>query len=133
MYLINKETGEKKILWKIIPSKGKEDFYYQPYTFDLNYLTEEMKTALPPTDSRFRPDQRLMEYQDFDKAADEKHRLEQAQRARAKKYKEEGYVPKPLYFEETYDDLTGELIYKYKGNYWEMRKKHDFDDLPKIF
>ena len=133
LYLINKETGEKKILWKIIPSKGKEDFYYQPYTFDLNYLTEEMKTALPPTDSRFRPDQRLMEYQDFDKAADEKHRLEQAQRARAKKYKEEGYVPKPLYFEETYDDLTGELIYKYKGNYWEMRKKHDFDDLPKIF
>ena len=133
LYLINKETGEKKKLWEIIPSKGKEDFYFQPYTFDLNNLTEEMKTVLPPTDSRFRPDQRLMEYQDIDKAADEKHRLEQAQRARAKKYKEEGFTPKPLYFEETYDDLSGELIYKYKGNYWEMRNKHEFDDLPKIF
>ena len=133
IYYIDKETGEKKDIWKIIPSMGKEDFYYQPYTFDLNNLTEDLKKVLPPTDSRFRPDQRLMEYQDIDKAGDEKHRLEEEQRARAKKYKEEGFIPKPLYFEETYDDLTGELIYKYKGNYWEMRNKHQFDDLPKLF
>ena len=133
IYIVNKETGEKINIWKMIPSLGKEDFYYQPYTLDLNYLTEEMKKVLPPTDSRFRPDQRLMEYQDIDKAGDEKHRLEEEQRARAKKYKEERFIPKPLYFEETYDDLTGELIYKYKGNYWDMRHKHKFDDLPKIF
>ena len=131
--LVNKETGEKKTIWKVIPSAGREDFYYQPYTFDLNNLTEEMKYVLPPTDSRFRPDQRLMEYQDFEKAGDEKHRLEEAQRARARKYKEEDFIPRPLYFDETYDDLTGELIYKYKGNYWEMRNKRQFDDLPKIF
>ena len=133
IYIINNETKEKKVIWKMIPSKGKEDFYYQPYTFDLNNLTEEMKKALPPTDSRFRPDQRLMEYQDIDKAGDEKHRLEEEQRARAKQYKKDGFIPKPLYFDETYDDLTGELIYKYKGNYWDMRNKHQFDNLPKIF
>ena len=133
IYIINNETKEKTIIWKIIPSKGREDFYYQPYTFDLNNLTEEMKTALPPTDSRFRPDQRLMEYQDIDKAGDEKHRLEEAQRARAKQYKKDGFIPKPLYFDETYDDLTGELIYRYKGNYWDMRYNHQFDNLPKIF
>ena len=133
IYIINNETKEKTIIWRIIPSKGKEDFYYQPYTFDLNNLTEEMKKALPPTDSRFRPDQRLMEYQDIDKAGDEKHRLEEEQRARAKQYKKDGFIPKPLYFDETYDDLTGELIYKYKGNYWDMRNKHQFDNLPKIF
>ena len=133
IYIIDNETKEKKIIWKIIPSKGKEDFYYQPYTFDLNNLTEEMKTALPPTDSRFRPDQRLMEYQDIDKAGDEKHRLEEEQRARAKQYKKDGFIPKPIYFDETYDDLTGELIYKYKGNYWDMRYNHRFENLPKIF
>ena len=133
IYIINNETKEKTIIWRIIPSKGKEDFYYQPYTFDLNNLTEEMKKALPPTDSRFRPDQRLMEYQEIDKAGDEKHRLEEEQRARAKQYKKDGFIPKPLYFDETYDDLTGELIYKYKGNYWDMRKNHQFENLPKIF
>ena len=133
IYIINNETKEKTIIWRIIPSKGKEDFYYQPYTFDLNNFTEEMKKALPPTDSRFRPDQRLMEYQDIDKAGDEKHRLEEEQRARAKQYKKDGFIPKPLYFDETYDDLTGELIYKYKGNYWDMRNNHQFENLPKIF
>ena len=133
IYIINNETKEKTIIWRIIPSKDKEDFYFQPYTFDLNNLTEEMKKALPPTDSRFRPDQRLMEYQDIDKAGDEKHRLEEEQRARAKQYKKDGFIPKPLYSEETYDDLTGELIYKYKGNYWDMRYNHQFDNLPKIF
>ena len=133
IYIINNETKEKTIIWRIIPSKDKEDFYFQPYTFDLNNLTEEMKKALPPTDSRFGPDQRLMEYQDIDKAGDEKHRLEEEQRARAKQYKKDGFIPKPLYFEETYDDLTGELIYKYKGNYWDMRYNHQFDNLPKIF
>ena len=133
IYIINNETKEKTIIWRIIPSKGKEDFYYQPYTFDLNNLTEEMKKALPPTDSRFRPDQRLMEYQEIDKAGDEKHRLEEEQRARAKQYKKAGFIPKPLYFDETYDDLTGELIYKYKGNYWDMRNNHQFENLPKIF
>ena len=133
IYIINNETKEKTIIWRIIPSKGKEDFYYQPYTFDLNNLTEEKKKALPPTDSRFRPDQRLMEYQEIDKAGDEKHRLEEEQRARAKQYKKDGFIPKPLYFDETYDDLTGELIYKYKGNYWDMRNNHQFENLPKIF
>ena len=133
IYIINNETKEKTIIWRIIPSKDKEDFYFQPYTFDLNNLTEEMKKALPPTDSRFRPDQRLMEYQDIDKAGDEKHRLEEEQRARAKQYKKDGFIPKPLYFEETYDDLTGELVYKYKGNYWDMRYNHRFENLPKIY
>ena len=133
IYIVNNETKEKTVIWRIIPSRGKEDFYYQPYSFDLNDLTEEMKKVLPPTDSRFRPDQRLMEYQDIDKAGDEKHRLEEEQRARAKQYKKDGFIPKPIYFDETYDDLTGELIYKYKGNYWDKRYKHQFDDLPKLF
>jgi hypothetical protein len=133
IYIIDTQTKEEKILWKIIPSLNKENYYFQPITTDLNNLTEEMKTALPRTDSRFRPDQRLMEQQEIGKASDEKHRLEEKQRAAAKKFKKEGIVPKPRYFEETYDDLTGELIYKYKGGYWEDRKNKNFKDCPDIF
>jgi hypothetical protein len=36
---------------------------------------------LPPTDSRFRPDQRALENGDISKASDEKNRLEVKQRA----------------------------------------------------
>jgi hypothetical protein len=43
----------------------------------LNFIDEDMKKTLPPTDTRRRPDQRLMEEGNYDKAADEKHRLEE--------------------------------------------------------
>ena len=33
---------------------------------------------------------------------------------------------KPIYFDETYDDLTGELVYLYKGGYFEDIYKKDF-------
>jgi len=61
--IINMKNKQEKVIWEIIKSCDKDNFYFQPYTFDLNNLTEEMKNKLPKTDSRFRGDQRLMEYQ----------------------------------------------------------------------
>jgi hypothetical protein len=43
----------------------------------LNYIPEGMEEKLPPTDARFRPDQRALENGDYDLAASEKHRLEE--------------------------------------------------------
>ncbi len=69
------------------------------HSLQLNYLPNWMKDKLPPTDSRFRPDQRALENGDFDKASDEKHRLEVKQRA-ARKYMEENKIEhKPKYFD----------------------------------
>lgn len=76
-------------------------------------MTEKTKKALSPTDSKFSLDQRLMKYQNSDKASDEKYCLEKTQRASPKKNKEEVFISKPLYLDETYnDDITVELIYK---------------------
>ena len=48
---------------------GSEKMYgFSKFTCSLNELEE----GVAPTDCRFRPDQRLMEEQDFDKANDEK-------------------------------------------------------------
>lgn len=131
--VIDTETKSEKVLWKLIPSESEDNYYFQPYSFDLNNLTEEMKSNLPRTDSRFRPDQRLMEYQDIDNAGDEKHRLEEKQRKTRKENEKNGIIPKPMYFDETYDDLTGELIYRYKGTYFEDRKNKNFAHFPDIF
>ena len=133
MYVIDPQTNEKKVLWTMIPSSDQYSYYFQPYSFDLNNLTEDMKNALPPTDSRFRPDQRLMEMQEIDEAGEEKHRLEEKQRKARKENQKEGIIPRPMYFDETYDDITGELIYKYKGNYFEDRKNKNFGHFPDIF
>ena len=131
--IINMKNKQEKILWEIIKSCDKNNHYFQPYTFDLNNLTEEMKNALPKTDSRFRGDQRLMEYQKFDEAGVEKLRLEEKQRKKRKENEKAGIHPIPRYFEETYDDISGELIYKYKGNYFEDRKNKNFKDIPDLF
>ena len=40
-------------------------------------MTDELKQHLAPTDSRLRPDQRMLENGDMAKASDEKHRLEE--------------------------------------------------------
>ena len=92
-----------------------------------------MKKILPITDSRFRKDLRLIESQNFEEGEKEKFRLEEKQRERRKKNEKEGINPKPKYFEETYDDITGELIYKYKGNYFEDRKNKNFGAQLDIF
>ena len=131
--VINTNNKEEKILWEIIKSCDKNNYYFQPYTFDLNNITEEMKKVLPRTDSRFRGDQRLMEYQKIDEAAEEKFRLEEKQRKKRKENEKAGIIPVPRYFEETYDDITGELIYRYKGDYFEDRKNQNFEDFPDIF
>lgn len=131
--VINNETKTETVIWKRIQNTGKEFYYFSPICFDLNNLTEKMKKELPQTDSRFRGDQRLMEYQKIDEAAQEKIRLEEKQRKERKKNEKEGIKPTPRYFEETYDDITGELVYQYKGNYFENRRNHNFKNLPDLF
>lgn len=86
------------ILWRPNPKPAEADFYYQfsLFTLQLNHLSESLRERLPPTDARFRPDQRAMEDGDLERAAREKERLEEAQRARRKEIEDNGteYVPK---------------------------------------
>lgn len=44
---------------------------------NLNYLPEQMKKALPRSDSRLRTDQRALEENNLELATSEKHRLEE--------------------------------------------------------
>lgn len=53
----------------------------------LNELESDMKGQLCPTDSRLRPDVRLLEQGDIDAAATEKTRLEDKQRTCRKAFK----------------------------------------------
>lgn len=133
--VIDPESGKRETIWKIAKIDGNEEerFFFTDFSINLNNLTEEMKSALPPSDSRFRPDQRYLEYQDYEKAAAEKNRLEEKQRQTRKEREKTKFKYKPIYFEETYDDLSGELIYLYKGGYWEDRKNKRFEKFYKIY
>ena len=53
----------------------------------LNHLSSQLLTKLPPTDSRLRPDMQYWEKQEGDLAGKEKERLEDNQRQRRKEIK----------------------------------------------
>ncbi|XP_053135595.1 oxysterol-binding protein 2 isoform X8 [Hemicordylus capensis] len=137
------QTLAPKVLWKKYPLPENAENMYHFSNLALTLNEQEEGTA--PTDSRMRPDQRLMENGKWDDANVEKQRLEEKQRAvRRRREAEavealeegegkdfEGYIP--LWFERKLDPMTGELICVYKGGYWEAKEKQDWSMCPDIF
>jgi Oxysterol-binding protein len=77
--LINAQTGVKEVEWKKQPYPENCEYMYGMTHFNIqfNYLPNFLVPQLPPTDTRFRPDQRALENGDFKVAAAEKSRLEE--------------------------------------------------------
>uniref|UniRef100_A0ABM5F2Q3 Oxysterol-binding protein n=1 Tax=Pogona vitticeps TaxID=103695 RepID=A0ABM5F2Q3_9SAUR len=135
------QTLSPKVLWKRypLPENAENMYYFSSLALALN----EPEEGTAPTDSRLRPDQRLMENGKWDEANVEKQRLEEKQRAvRRRREAEaaealeegkdyEGYIP--LWFERKVDPTTGELICTYKGGYWEAKENQDWSVCPNIF
>ncbi len=92
-----------------------------------------MKPNLPPSDTRWRPDQRALENGELDKAGAEKHRLEEKQRARRKQMEAAGESHKIAYFEQYTCPYSGEKAYRYKGGYWEDKEKRNWGHMPDLF
>jgi hypothetical protein len=124
----------KETIWKAFTCDDEAKYFFTEFAMNLNNFNEDMKDTLPPTDSRFRPDQRALELGNYDLAAKEKERLEVNQRKRNKLQSSKGPY-KALYFTETYDDETGELVYLYNNDkcYWKDRNEKNFEKFPKIF
>ncbi|MEE6508668.1 hypothetical protein FKM82_022239 [Ascaphus truei] len=73
------QTLPSKLLWKKYPlPENAENMYFFS---DLALTLNELEDGVAPTDSRQRPDQRLMEIGKWDEANVEKQRLEEKQRA----------------------------------------------------
>lgn len=77
------ETGPSTIAWKRRMPPPDSDKYYN-FTILAAQLNEP-EEGVAPTDSRLRPDQRYMELGQWDKANEEKVRLEEKQRAARRK------------------------------------------------
>ncbi|KAH7983997.1 hypothetical protein HPB52_016044 [Rhipicephalus sanguineus] len=89
-----------KCIWR--PGTMPEDYelYYgfTRFAIELNELDPQMAKLLPPTDSRFRPDQRLLEEGNIAAAEAVKSQLEQNQRERRKQREEQGIEYQPMWF-----------------------------------
>ncbi|XP_010875809.2 oxysterol-binding protein 2 [Esox lucius] len=135
------QTLQPKVLWKKypLPENAENMHFFSSLALTLN----EPEEGVAPTDSRLRPDQRLMEAGLWDEANGHKQRLEEQQRlerrkreAQAAQALEEGQDVEgfqPLWFERRTDDATGDSTYVYRGGYWEAKDRQDWSQCPEIF
>ena len=128
-------TGAEVDKWQRHPliSNHERMHNFTRFVLQLNHLTPSMLESIAPTDTRLRPDQRLLEMGNIEVANREKNRLEEKQREVRKLMEKCGKIHKPRWFEETVDPVVKEKSYQYLGGYWEARKKDAFSDLPDLY
>ncbi|KAI6198342.1 hypothetical protein M3Y99_01882000 [Aphelenchoides fujianensis] len=116
-------SGEQVALFEAPPPHEHAAAHYgfNRFTMALNELHDAERPLLPPTDSRFRPDQRLLENGEPERAEEAKKRLEKEQRGRS------ALAHRPLWFERERDAFTGRSLWLSNGRYWPAKEAH-FED-----
>ena len=109
------------LVWQAHQRPSGISFNLTPFVVTFQSLPDRLRPLLPPTDTRFRPDQRAMEDGEYDLAATEKNRVEEKQRAarREREAAGEDYVPR--WFTKGKDEVTGEEYWISNGDYWRTR------------
>uniref|UniRef100_A0A8K9XI43 Oxysterol-binding protein n=1 Tax=Oncorhynchus mykiss TaxID=8022 RepID=A0A8K9XI43_ONCMY len=127
------DTPSAICIWRANPMPVDQDQYYgfTQFGVELNELDAALKPFLPPTDTRFRLDQRCLEEGNIEGAEEQKQRIELLQRERRKVLEENNMTHKPLFFKKSKDDT-----WLSSNTYWEQRKDPGFssrEDFPVLW
>lgn len=130
------KKGTTQPVWSKKPYPPMWDHMYgmSRFSLQLNYFPKRLRSVVPPTDTRRRPDQRALEEGDMRTAAYEKDRLENRQRAvrKLREAKKEEFAPS--YFEVWKNPHDGQDYWIYNKKYFEKdRPEQNWKHLPDIF
>ncbi|XP_063568958.1 oxysterol-binding protein-related protein 6 isoform X11 [Pongo abelii] len=116
-----------KCIWRPGSMPTNYELYYgfTRFAIELNELDPVLKDLLPPTDARFRPDQRFLEEGSLEAAASEKQRVEELQRSRRRYMEENNLEHIPKFFKKVIDANQREAWVS-NDTYWELRKDPGF-------
>uniref|UniRef100_A0A3B3SD57 Oxysterol-binding protein n=1 Tax=Paramormyrops kingsleyae TaxID=1676925 RepID=A0A3B3SD57_9TELE len=120
------EPSSASCIWRTNAMHPDYEQYYGFTTFaiELNELDPETKALFPPTDSRLRLDQRMLEDGNVEAAEEQKQRIEQLQRDRRKVLEENNMTHQPRFFKKLKDDT-----WVSNNTYWDLRKDPGFASL----
>ncbi|KAI5966130.1 OSH3 [Candida margitis] len=133
-----KTNSTEKSIWQtgeLLPNYQKK-YGFTVFAGTLNKITEMEQGAIPPTDSRLRPDLQAYEKGDADKAEELKTKLEQDQRVRRKEMEENGAEHVPQFFRFVGDGPVDEGKWEFitgDNSYWNRRKNQDWQGLVKLW
>ncbi|KAF8540568.1 Oxysterol-binding protein-domain-containing protein [Trichophaea hybrida] len=129
LFLVDSAGNQQNEIWRIGSTvDGAPSRYgFTKFAAQLNEITSIEKGSLPPTDSRLRPDQRMVENGELDDAEEMKLRLEEAQRARRKEMEESGENWVPKWFRKV-REYADEEVWRIvdegeEQDYWKVREK----------
>ncbi|XP_068188881.1 oxysterol-binding protein-related protein 3-like [Antennarius striatus] len=110
-------------IWRANPMPVDQEQYYgfTKFAMELNELDSTVRPLLPPTDTRFRPDQRLLEEGNTDGAEEQKQRIEELQRERRKVLQDNNMIHQPRFFRKSNNDM-----WVSNNTYWELRSDPGF-------
>uniref|UniRef100_A0A671UXQ8 Oxysterol-binding protein n=1 Tax=Sparus aurata TaxID=8175 RepID=A0A671UXQ8_SPAAU len=119
-------------IWRAnaMPVDHEQYYGFTKFAIELNELHPSFKLLLPPTDTRLRVDQRLLEGGNLEAAEEQKQRIEQLQRDRRSFLEENNSTHQPKFFRKSKDDT-----WVSNNTYWELRKDPDFShiDFPTLW
>lgn len=113
-----------------IPVEYEKYYGFTKFAIELNELQPSLKLLLPPTDTRLRVDQRLLEEGKLEEAEEQKQRIEEMQRERRKTLEESHVTHQPRFFRKSKDDT-----WVSNNTYWELRADPGFAhiDFPALW
>ena len=124
-------------MWEAHARPTDIPFNLTPFVVTLNAAPARLRPLLAPTDTRLRPDQRAMEDGEYDRAAVEKNRVEEKQRAKRRAREAAGEEFVPRWFRQEVCSMTGERYWRFNGEYWKVReevaKGGEWEGLEDIF
>ncbi|XP_018522279.1 oxysterol-binding protein-related protein 3 [Lates calcarifer] len=119
-------------IWRANPMPVDQEQYYgfTQFAVEMNELDSTLRPLLPPTDTRFRPDQRLLEEGNPEGAEEQKQRIEQLQRERKRVLQDNSMTHQPRFFKKSKDDT-----WVSNNTYWELRRDPGFSkiDFPVLW
>uniref|UniRef100_A0A672M9F0 Oxysterol-binding protein n=1 Tax=Sinocyclocheilus grahami TaxID=75366 RepID=A0A672M9F0_SINGR len=120
-------------IWKPNPQPKNYMIYYgfSSFAMEMNELTPDLKPLLPPTDTRLRPDQRLLEEGKIEETDKKKDEVEEKQRERRKILAKRGEEHIPCFFRKTLD-AAGKEVWLYNGTYWKIRDNAGFVNVKNL-
>lgn len=123
-----------KTIWRMGAMPEDANLYYgfTRFAIELNEFTEDLKEELPPTDTRYRPDQRHFENGKVDEAEQEKQKIEEKQRERRREQEAKGEEHQPLWFSLDKTSKSNK-DWIFNNQYWMKRESPGYKNLKHIF
>ncbi|CAL8301465.1 unnamed protein product [Merluccius merluccius] len=120
-------------IWKpnVQPDDHAQFYGFSRYARELNELTPDLEGLLPPTDTRYRPDQRLLEEGDVVAVDKRKDQVEEKQRERRKEMAKLGEEHTPRFFRRSVDE-AGREVWLHNGTYWNLRHEPGFSNTENL-